>query len=199
MLQAELLKIFYTVFFSHPAVSAITYWNFYRAWQPGSGFLRDDFTVKPMLFRLEGPHPPGVENESPSSHRCERSSSISRVSWELPGSHYGSLGRRRTRSFCEKRRFECLCASSGREEKVKKRLFLAVVLFVLFFFLPLLLPRSTTLLSIPRRRVPRFPERSMASSLRTSTMLPMGGYTRSLCEIAPSSTGTLPGLDVLWG
>jgi len=53
ILQAELLKIFYTVFFSHPAVSAITYWNFYRAWQPGSGFLRDDFTVKPMYFVLK--------------------------------------------------------------------------------------------------------------------------------------------------
>jgi GH35 family endo-1,4-beta-xylanase len=50
ILQAELARVFYTVFFSHPAVSAITYWNFYRAWQPGSGFLRDDFTLKPLYF-----------------------------------------------------------------------------------------------------------------------------------------------------
>lgn len=53
MLQAEIAKAFYTVFFSHPAVSAITYWNFYRAWQPGSGFLRDDFTLKPLYFVLQ--------------------------------------------------------------------------------------------------------------------------------------------------
>lgn len=52
VLQAEIAKVFYTVFFSHPAVSAITYWNFYRAWQPGSGFVRDDFTLKPLYFVL---------------------------------------------------------------------------------------------------------------------------------------------------
>lgn len=53
VLQAEIAKVLYTVFFSHPAVSAITYWNFYRAWQPGSGFLRDDFTPKPLYFVLQ--------------------------------------------------------------------------------------------------------------------------------------------------
>ncbi|MGJ8454653.1 endo-1,4-beta-xylanase [Pseudothermotoga sp. U03pept] len=52
-LQAEIAKIFYTVFFSHPAVEAIVYWNFYRAWQQGSGFLRDDLTVKPIYFVLK--------------------------------------------------------------------------------------------------------------------------------------------------
>jgi len=52
-LQAEIARIFYTVFFSHPAVEAIVYWNFYRAWQPGSGFLRDDLTIKPMYYVLK--------------------------------------------------------------------------------------------------------------------------------------------------
>lgn len=52
-LQAEIARIFYTVFFSHPAVEAIIYWNFYRAWQPGSGFLRDDLTLKPIYFVLK--------------------------------------------------------------------------------------------------------------------------------------------------
>jgi len=53
VLQAEIARIFYTVFFSHPAVEAITYWNFYRAWQPGSGLLRDDLTPKPLYFELQ--------------------------------------------------------------------------------------------------------------------------------------------------
>ncbi|HEY8542758.1 MAG TPA: endo-1,4-beta-xylanase [Pseudothermotoga sp.] len=52
-LQAEIAKVFYTVFFSHPAVEAIVYWNFYRAWQVGSGFLRDDFTLKPIYYVLK--------------------------------------------------------------------------------------------------------------------------------------------------
>lgn len=51
-IQAEIAKIFYTVFFSHPAVEVITYWNFYRAWQSGSGFLRDDLSEKPMFYEL---------------------------------------------------------------------------------------------------------------------------------------------------
>lgn len=52
-LQAEIAVIFYTVFFSHPAVEAIVYWNFYRAWQPGSGFLRDDLSIKPIFYALK--------------------------------------------------------------------------------------------------------------------------------------------------
>ncbi|WP_052465374.1 endo-1,4-beta-xylanase [Thermotoga profunda] len=52
-LQAEIAKIFYTVFFSHPTVEAIVYWNFYRAWQVGSGFLRDDLTLKPIYYVLK--------------------------------------------------------------------------------------------------------------------------------------------------
>ncbi|MEJ5228382.1 MAG: endo-1,4-beta-xylanase [Pseudothermotoga sp.] len=52
-LQAEIVKIFYTFFFSHPAVEVIVYWNFYRAWQQGSGFLRDDLTIKPMYYVLK--------------------------------------------------------------------------------------------------------------------------------------------------
>jgi len=52
-IQAEIAKIFYKVFFSHPAVEVITYWNFYRAWQSGSGFLRDDLSIKPMFDELK--------------------------------------------------------------------------------------------------------------------------------------------------
>lgn len=52
-LQAEIAKVFYTVFFSHPAVEAIVYWNFYKAWQAGSGFLRDDLTLKPIYYVLK--------------------------------------------------------------------------------------------------------------------------------------------------
>jgi len=52
-LQAEAVKIFYTLFFSHPSVEAIVYWNFYRAWQQGSGFLRDDLTIKPVYYVLK--------------------------------------------------------------------------------------------------------------------------------------------------
>lgn len=52
-IQAEIAKIFYKVFFSHPAVEVITYWNFYRAWQSGSGFLRDDLSIKPLFYELK--------------------------------------------------------------------------------------------------------------------------------------------------
>lgn len=52
-IQAEIAKIFYKVFFSHPAVEVITYWNFYRAWQSGSGFLRDDLSIKPIFYELK--------------------------------------------------------------------------------------------------------------------------------------------------
>lgn len=52
-LQAQIAKVLYTVFFSHPAVEAIVYWNFYKAWQPGSGFLRDDLTLKPIYYVLK--------------------------------------------------------------------------------------------------------------------------------------------------
>ena len=53
ILQAEIARIFYTVFFSHPAVEVITYWNFYRAWQEGSGLLRDDLSLKPLFHELK--------------------------------------------------------------------------------------------------------------------------------------------------
>ncbi|MBN2253602.1 MAG: glycoside hydrolase, partial [Kosmotogaceae bacterium] len=52
-IQAEIARIFYKVFFSHPAVEVITYWNFYRAWQSGSGFLRDDLSIKPIFDELK--------------------------------------------------------------------------------------------------------------------------------------------------
>jgi len=49
--QLELGKDFYTTLFSHPAVEAITWWNFsdYKCWQgaPG-GLVRKDMTSKPF-------------------------------------------------------------------------------------------------------------------------------------------------------
>lgn len=53
VLQAEIARIFYHLFFSHPAVEAIVYWNFFRPWQPGSGFLRINFTLKPLYFTMQ--------------------------------------------------------------------------------------------------------------------------------------------------
>ncbi len=53
--QAEETARFYTVLFSHPAVQAITWWDFsdYRAWQGApAGFLRKDMSPKPVYFRL---------------------------------------------------------------------------------------------------------------------------------------------------
>ena len=46
---------FYTVLFSHPAVEAITWWDFtdQRAWQGApAGFVRDDMTPKPAYHEL---------------------------------------------------------------------------------------------------------------------------------------------------
>ena len=54
-LQAEKASNFYTVLFAHPAVGAITWWDFsdYHAWQRApAGLLRDDMTPKPVYERL---------------------------------------------------------------------------------------------------------------------------------------------------
>jgi GH35 family endo-1,4-beta-xylanase len=48
--QAEAVKRFYTTLFSHPAVEALTWWDFtdQNAWQGApAGLLRDDMTPKP--------------------------------------------------------------------------------------------------------------------------------------------------------
>lgn len=53
--QAREAVRFYTMLFSHPAVEAITWWDFsdYRAWQDApAGFLRSDMTPKPMYQQL---------------------------------------------------------------------------------------------------------------------------------------------------
>jgi GH35 family endo-1,4-beta-xylanase len=53
--QAEKVKEFYTVLFSHPAVEAITWWDFtdQGAWQRApAGFLRKDMTPKPAYEQL---------------------------------------------------------------------------------------------------------------------------------------------------
>jgi len=54
--QAREAVEFYTVLFSHPAVEAITWWNFsdQGAWQNApAGFLRDDMTPKPVYHALK--------------------------------------------------------------------------------------------------------------------------------------------------
>ena len=53
--QAQEVVRFYTVLFSHPAVEAITWWDFsdYHAWQAApAGFLRDDMSPKPVYDAL---------------------------------------------------------------------------------------------------------------------------------------------------
>ena len=54
--QAEKVAEFYSVLFSHPAVEAITWWDFtdQGAWQRApAGFLRKDMTPKPAYDQLE--------------------------------------------------------------------------------------------------------------------------------------------------
>ena len=53
--QADYVEQLYTLLFSHPAVEAITWWDFadYRAWQGApAGFLREDMSPKPVYDRL---------------------------------------------------------------------------------------------------------------------------------------------------
>jgi endo-1,4-beta-xylanase len=53
--QADQTAAFYTTLFSHPAVQAITWWDFsdYHAWQRApAGWLREDMSPKPVYQRL---------------------------------------------------------------------------------------------------------------------------------------------------
>jgi len=53
--QAQEVERFYTMLFSHPAVAAITWWDFSdrHAWQNApAGFLRNDMSPKPAYNRL---------------------------------------------------------------------------------------------------------------------------------------------------
>jgi endo-1,4-beta-xylanase len=53
--QAEQAANFYTMLFAHPAVHAVTWWDFsdYHAWQRApAGLLREDMTPKPVYERL---------------------------------------------------------------------------------------------------------------------------------------------------
>jgi GH35 family endo-1,4-beta-xylanase len=53
--QAEQVARFYTMLFSHPAVEAITWWDFsdYHAWKRApAGFLRKDMSPKPVYDEL---------------------------------------------------------------------------------------------------------------------------------------------------
>ena len=54
--QAKQICEFYTLLFSHPAVEAITVWDFadYNSWQGApSGYLREDLTPKPVYNQLK--------------------------------------------------------------------------------------------------------------------------------------------------
>jgi hypothetical protein len=54
--QARQVTEFYRVLFSHPAVEAITWWDFtdQNAWQRApAGLVRDDMTPKPAYNELE--------------------------------------------------------------------------------------------------------------------------------------------------
>jgi GH35 family endo-1,4-beta-xylanase len=54
--QAKRVAEFYSILFSHPAVEAITWWDFtdQDAWQRApAGLLRDDMTLKPAYEQLE--------------------------------------------------------------------------------------------------------------------------------------------------
>ena len=57
--QAKLASQFYTILFSHPAVEAITWWDFteqkYRGAirAPGAGLIREDMTPKPAYDALK--------------------------------------------------------------------------------------------------------------------------------------------------
>jgi GH35 family endo-1,4-beta-xylanase len=54
--QAREAVRFYTMLFSHPAVEAVTWWDFtdYQSWQRApAGFLRRDMTPKPMYHELK--------------------------------------------------------------------------------------------------------------------------------------------------
>lgn len=54
--QAEHAANFYTLLFAHPAVAAITWWDFsdYNAWQRApAGLLRQDMSPKPIYQRLQ--------------------------------------------------------------------------------------------------------------------------------------------------
>jgi len=53
--QAEYVAKFYTMLFAHPAVAALTWWDFsdQGAWQrAAAGFLRQDMSPKPVYDRL---------------------------------------------------------------------------------------------------------------------------------------------------
>jgi endo-1,4-beta-xylanase len=55
LLQAEYGESLYTLLYSHPAVQAITWWDFadYHAWQDApAGFLREDMSPKPLYDKL---------------------------------------------------------------------------------------------------------------------------------------------------
>lgn len=53
--QSDYAAMFYRVCFAHPAVDAISWWDFcdYGAWVPGGGMLRSDLSPKPVYDALK--------------------------------------------------------------------------------------------------------------------------------------------------
>lgn len=54
-MQAENIKLFYKLMFSHPKIKALTWWNLWdgNAFQKGGGLLRKDFSPKPTYDVLK--------------------------------------------------------------------------------------------------------------------------------------------------
>jgi len=51
--QAEYLRIYYRILFSHPSVTGINYWNIYKAWMRGGELLRNDLSEKPIYKAMQ--------------------------------------------------------------------------------------------------------------------------------------------------
>jgi len=52
-LQGEWLRTYYRIFFSHPAVTGLNYWNIYQAWMPGADLVREDLSEKPIYKAMQ--------------------------------------------------------------------------------------------------------------------------------------------------
>ena len=90
--QAELTAKFYTALFAHPAVQAITWWDFsdLGAWQGApAGWLRRDMSPKPVYERLMALDQRRMVDEDRSDHRCPRPGQAARLLRHAP--HHGPV------------------------------------------------------------------------------------------------------------
>ena len=98
--QADYTEYFYTTLFSHPAVHAITWWDFsdLGAWQGApSGWLRNDMSPKPVYNRLL--------------------SLIKLNWWTKTNGHTNALGNFHTRAFFGKHRITATVPSGAKASK----------------------------------------------------------------------------------